>query len=422
MNKRVLMIAYHYPPVQGSSGLQRTLKFSAYLQEFGWQPLVLTVRPGAYSQTSPTQVGEIPDDIVVRRTFALDAARHLALRGIYPSFLALPDRWASWWLTAVPAGLQLIRRYRPRVIWSTYPIATAHMVGRTLHRLTGLPWVADFRDGMVDDTYPAPGTTARSLFQWLERRFVTSCDRAVLTTPGSRRMYAQRYGSLPESRWSVIPNGYDENNFSQAESRALPAVVGREKLVLVHSGLLYPSSRDPRAFFSAVRRLVASGALSPRVIKIVLRASGHDSYYQRLIAEHNLQDIVFLEPAVGYHEALAEMLAADGLLVFQASDCNHLIPAKLYEYLRAGRPILALTDPQGDSAMLLREMGIDTVVPLDSDIRIAEGLMRFVKDVRAGTAPSAARADVACYSRRSLTADLAELFDSLAAPHCRSKG
>jgi len=418
MNNRVLMVAYHYPPVQGSSGLQRTLKFSTYLQEFGWQPLVLTVRPGAYSTTNQNQMGEIPADVVVRRTMALDAARHLAFRGMYPSFFALPDRWTSWWLTAVPAGLNLIRRYKPRVIWSTYPIATAHLIGMTLHRLTGLPWVADFRDGMVDDTYPAPGTTARSLYQLLERKFVTSCDKAVLTTPGSMHMYKQRYASLPESRWSVIPNGYDESNFGRVESSALNTVIGREKLVLVHSGLLYPLSRDPRAFFSAVSRLVANSSLSPRSIRIVLRASGHDGYYQRLIAEHKLQEIVFLEPAIGYHEALAEMLAADGLLVFQASDCNHLIPAKLYEYLRAGKPILALTDPNGDSARLLLELGIDTVVPLDSESEIASGLMRFVEQLRTGAAPTAARVDVERYSRRSLTAELAKLFNSLTvSPH-----
>ena len=107
------MIAYHFPPLQGSSGIQRTLKFSRYLPEFGWQPLVLTVHPRAYPATSQDQLAEIPPRLAVYPAFALDAARHLSLKGRYPRWLALPDRWSSWWFGAVPAGLALIRRYRP---------------------------------------------------------------------------------------------------------------------------------------------------------------------------------------------------------------------------------------------------------------------------------------------------------------------
>src|ERR1041384_1514447 len=79
----VLMVAYHFPPFAASSGIQRTLGF----------------------------------------------ARHLSLKGRYPALLARPDRWISWWFGAVPKGLAMIRKYRPHVLWSTYPIATAHAIG-----------------------------------------------------------------------------------------------------------------------------------------------------------------------------------------------------------------------------------------------------------------------------------------------------
>lgn len=416
MTNHALMIAFHFPPFQGSSGLQRTLKFSTYLVDHGWRPIVLTVRPAAYSRISSAQLGEIHEEVIVRRTYALDTARHLSLFGRYPSFLALPDRWVSWWLSAVPAALQLIRRYRPQVIWSTFPIATAHLIGLTVHRLTGVPWVADFRDGMVDDNYPPLGTTTRLLHKWMERRIVNSCDRVVLTTPGSMKMYAQRYNSLPESRWTVIANGYDEDNFKQVEIKVPRRVSRREQLQLVHSGLLYPTSRDPKAFFAAVKSLAEDRKISSKSVRIVLRASGHDDYYGPLIAEYGLQDIVFLEPAVSYHDALAEMLSADGLLIFQASDCNHLIPAKLYEYMRAGKPILALTDPSGDTAGVLRAVGIDSIVPLDATAEIAEGLSRFIARIRNGDAPIAPIEETARFSRQALTGQLANLFDSLSLP------
>src|SRR5205823_2843386 len=91
---RVLMIAYHYPPVVGSSGIHRTLKFSRYLPDHGWQPTVLTVRHNAHVNGASA---ELPAQVAVERAFALDTAVDLSIRGVYPRWLALPDRWISWW-------------------------------------------------------------------------------------------------------------------------------------------------------------------------------------------------------------------------------------------------------------------------------------------------------------------------------------
>src|SRR5262249_37067498 len=152
--KHVLMIAYHFPPLQVSSGLQRTLRFARYLPDFGWRPIVLTTHPRAYASRDDGLLKELPDSIPVHRAFALDASRHLAVRGKYTRLFGIPDRYSSWYLGAVPAALRLIRKYRPKAIWSTYPIATAHLIGATVHRLTGLPWVADFRDPMLYEAWP----------------------------------------------------------------------------------------------------------------------------------------------------------------------------------------------------------------------------------------------------------------------------
>jgi hypothetical protein len=128
------MVAFHFPPQRGSSGIQRTLKFTQHLPKLGWQPLVLSAHRRAYAASSDDQMGDIPGDLVVRRAFAFDSARHLAVRGRYLQASALPDRWISWLFGAVPAGLKLIRQYRPRVIWSTYPIPTAHLIAYCLQR------------------------------------------------------------------------------------------------------------------------------------------------------------------------------------------------------------------------------------------------------------------------------------------------
>lgn len=403
VNKSVLMIAYHYPPVQGSSGVQRTLAFSRELPALGWQPQVLTVAPRAYPAVSADLLAAIPDGIAVTRAAAWDAARHLAVRGRYPGLLAWPDRWGSWLPAAVLQGLRLIRRERVRVIWSTYPIATAHLIALVLHRLTGLPWVADFRDAMVDDSYPAT-PRARRAHAWVEAAAVRECTAAVLTAPGAIELYRQRYPELPASRWRLLPNGYDEASFQAALQR--PSRRDPERVTLLHSGIIYPSERDPRALLAALAALQTRGVLMAGRQRIVLRASGHDDYLRPLLAERGLQALVELAPPLPYVEALREMLDADGLLLLQAGNCNHQIPAKLYEYLRAGRPILALTDPAGDTAALLRTLAAGWVVSLDDETAIAAELQAFLHHP---PAPVAA-ATCAAYDRAVQTRALAALL------------
>jgi len=405
------MVAYHFPPMNVSSGIQRTLRFAQYLPEYDWEPMILTAHPRAYPGVSQASLAEVPPHLQVRRAFALDTARHLSLRGAYPQWLALPDPFSSWWLGAVPAGLAMIRKFKPDVLWSTYPIATAHLIGYTLHRLTGIRWVADFRDPMAQADYPADPLVRRT-FEWIEYQTLKHCERAVFTAPGALRLYAARYPDIPASRLTLIENGYDESAFAGAEQVKAPGP-GNGPLVLVHSGTVYPSERDPRPFFGALSELRASGGIKPGELRVVLRATGCDDYLRGLIEHYGITDIVVLEPSIPYRAALAEMLAADALLVLQAANCNFQVPAKLYEYLRARRPILALTDPVGDTAAVLLDAGIDTIAPLDSKKEIARLMVRFVELLRQQRAPVAGKAKVAAVSRRARTIELAKVLDGV---------
>lgn len=412
MLKRVLMIAFHFPPLHGSSGIQRTLKFAKYLPEHGWEPLVLTAHPRAYGQTGGDQLGDLPEHTVVRRAFACDASRHFAMFGRYPGWLAQPDRWFSWAAGAVPAGLLMIRRYRPQLIWSTYPIATAHVIGRALHRLSGLPWIADFRDPMLDDYYP-PDALTRRMRLHVETRTLQCCAAAVVTTPGVLRRYRERY---PGSKATLIENGYDEADFAQLA----PQRPATQCFTLLHSGLVYPSERDPSAFLQALGELARDGALHAARFRVVLRAPGHEDWLKDRIAHYGAAGIVEIAPHLGYREALAEMASADGLLVLQATSCNEQIPAKLYEYLRARRPVLALTDAGGDTAATLQAAGIDTIAPLDSVHDIKRALQRFIEDARTGAAPLASEAAIASCSRRMRTAQLAALMEEVCYANAQS--
>ncbi|PTR09420.1 glycosyl transferase family 4 [Nitrosospira sp. Nsp5] len=407
------MIAFHFPPMRGSSGILRTLKFSRYLPEFDWEPIILTAHPRTYANTSNDQVAEISDRVTVYRAFGFDTSRHLSFMRRYPGLLALPDRWVSWSLGAIPMGLYLIRKYRPDVIWSTYPIATAHLIGLTLSRLTGLPWVADFRDPMTDVDYP-PDRLTRQMYQWIEKKSVTYCTKAVLTTPGAVDDYKERFPQTPASRFHLIENGYDEESFAAAEANRIKEQKKNARLVLIHSGIIYPSERDPTQLFEALAVLTQQELISHTSLHVILRATAHDEYLLQLIDQYKIGDIVSLAPPISYREALSEMLAADGLLILQASNCNNQIPAKLYEYLRARRPILALTDPVGNTAAALISVGVDTMAPLDSRNDIMRELLRFLALIKGNEAPIASMENALAGSRRSRTKELSNLLESVA--------
>lgn len=410
------MIAYHFPPLAGSSGIQRTLRFVQHLPVLGWQPLVLSAHPRAYEKTSDDLLADVPAGTVVRRAFALDAARHLQLGGRYLGWMARPDRWINWKFAAIRQGLKLVEEFKPDVIWSTYPIATAHVIASALHRKTGIPWIADFRDPMAQEGYPADPRTWQSYLD-IEARAAAQARYCVFTTPGAARMYKQRYPAAA-SRMVVLENGYDEESFASAALQ--PQLVrgpadGKRPLLMLHSGIVYPSERDPTQLFAALGRLQKAGTLGPADLRIRFRASVHDDLLQSLAHAHGAQDFIELRPAIPYREALAEMMAVDALLVMQASNCNAQIPAKIYEYLRAGKPVLGLTDLAGDTAGVLREAGLKDMAPLDSTDEIALLLPAFVRDWRQGNAVLPQALAVQQASRRGRSQALVALLEQASA-------
>ncbi|MFO1320410.1 MAG: glycosyltransferase [Burkholderiales bacterium] len=407
--KRLLMIAYHFPPFAGSSGVQRTLRFVQQLPQFGWHPTVLTVHPRGYAQTSPDLVAEIPPGVDVHRAFVVDTARHLSIGGRYAAFLARPDRWRTWWLGAVPVGLGLIRRLKPDALWSTYPIATAHAIGATLNRLTGVPWIADFRDPMAQDGYPEDPTTWQA-FARIERDTIPNARRSVFTTRGAARLYGERFPDFAD-RLTVIENGFDEESYASVRPDPTPLVPGR--VTLLHSGIIYPVERDPSALFEALARLSANGVVSPETFRIRFRASSHDAHIQRLADHYAVGGLIEYAPPIPYRDALAEMMRADGLLVMQANNCNEQIPAKVYEYIRAGQPILGLTDPAGDTADLLERAGVKHVAALENVEAMTDTLARFLQDLAAGRIPKQDAVSAGQFSRLARTRALADLLDQL---------
>lgn len=370
VKRSILLVSFQYPPVQASSGLLRVLAFSKHLKEFGWEVHVLTANVSDDPIENKENNQLLPDGVNVIRTKAIDAATKLSFRGRYPDILEWPDRYSFWVLSATLAGYRQLRKQHVDVIFSTYPIASAQLVGYCLAKLTGKPWIADFRDPMVMKEHPDT-KLRRQAHTWVEKKAVETCSVALVTNQHAKQHYVDKFPYINPKKFHILENGFDEELFQMAEAMQARTHDGgeRSEIRVLHSGTLYPNHRDPSSLFRAIQALAPEWALLERQVKFIFRASGYDDYYQSMVTELDIEKYVeFLEP-VGYVESMSEMLSCEALLLIQGSSCNQQVPAKLYEYLRSGRPIIAVTDPTGATASTLREAGISNILsgtPTDS--------------------------------------------------------
>lgn len=410
---KVLYIAFHYPPVLGSSGVHRSLAFTRYLATHGWHVTVLTASLKAYERWSENQFKFIPENVDVLRGYGRDTSRHFAWRGKYAAAMALPDNWQSWIFGGVITGLWRILTKRPKVIVSTYPLASAHVIGYFLHRLTGVPWVADLRDPMAQEGYPSDKRKKR-FFEWIESKIVKHCKKVMVTTPGAKALYQERFPEKDPSFWQMVPNGFDAELFDQLglgqEPSAKPVP---ERLMLLHSGVIYPHERDPSSLFKALSELKAEGLVSRENLYVRLRSAGHDEIYSRWIAEQDIADIVELMPTIDYQQALEEIYSADGLLIFQAANCDYQIPAKAYEYIKVKKPVFALTTEQGDTGTLLRNLGVAEIAPLDDKDKIKSSLLTYLQRARNNGFAFKDDKEIDVYSRQYQAGRVKDMLDAI---------
>lgn len=418
--KHALFVAFHYPPEGSSSGVLRTLKYTRYLGMHGWRVTVLAPRTSAYEVRDPDLERQIPEEVRVVRTRFVDIKRHVAIAGVYPATLAVPDRWIGWWPWAVRAGRLVMEADPVDLVYSTSPHATAHLIALSLARGAQRPWVADFRDPWYEEP-PEPGTPriVHRAARKLERRVVHQAHRVVASTEQLRRMLASRYPDEPTGKFSAIPNGYDEADF--AKVRFFSQRCPEQELTIVHAGSVNPEFRDPRPLFTAAREAAEAGELDLSRVRFSFLGGGsfgESAEMRSALETTGLTERVEFRPRLRYEQALAELTNAQVLLLLQASpDTESLVPAKLFEYLRAGRPVLAVVRP-GAAAEVLREVGGGWAVDPRSPERLREALTGAYRAWRAGTL-NALAADgraLSRFSRERLAGELAACFDSLVEP------
>lgn len=450
-HRRVLFVAYQFAPSL-EMGARSCAQIARYLPMHGWSPVVLTAREQYIEERyrgSADEIAELglPDSVVRTRILPhpFDLYRWLKstfgrktpeggaagtavesdtpigekgkLRRLILSALSIPDMYTGWIFPAVVAGLKAARQSKAEQIFSSGPFWTNHLVGFALSYLTGLPWTAHFRDPWFAGQWMAPASAiAGRMNEWLERLIVTRATAVVGVTEEHVAAFRKTYPHLPAEKFAAVPNGYDNGEWNNLPAGMRRAEKSEGKFQIVYTGKFY-IERDPQPLFRALKKLIDSGEIAREQIQVDLVgwcATSEGRSVREMAVECGLSESINILGPRRRPETLRRMTEAD-LLLLLAERFVIQIPGKTYEYLRAGRPILAIT-PEGALANLLRRIGGGLVVdPNDTDGVLAavresvrqwkEGQIRHVAD------PAA----VAGFDRRVLAGRLTELFDRLSA-------
>lgn len=440
---RVLFIAYYFPP-HGGGGVQRTTKFIKYLREFGWSPLVITSGPRNFLLSpDPSQLNELPIDLPVVRceqqklladclnqqdfqdcfslwhcltgdTESLEELRENCRRPgcLSRNELMLPDRMVHWACQVLKGVDEVMERYRPEaVVTSSFPYS-AHLVGAVIRRRYGIPWIADFRDDWLGHAYFSPdkgdSPTRQKLDRTLEGLFLRESSHFLTVSEPIRQAMLSRHG-LSMDRSSVIPNGYDEDDF-----RELPPRQVSDRFRIGFMGSMYRCI-DPGIFVEEAYGLIDRGMVRPEEIGFRFLGSMEPAIRERIAAVDRLG---LVEPVryLPHRECLARMHETSLLtLITGAGETRKgVYTGKVFEYLRLGIPVLALTPPGSVVDILLQETGCGWNIAPDRREAIRERLHLQIEAWRkdlSGISPNPLA--VSRYSRRFQTECLAKLLEGI---------
>jgi len=304
--------------------------------------------------------------------------------------MAIPDKWVSWIPFGIIKGWKLNRKKNFDALWVTYPISSALFIGLFLAKLTKKILYVDLRDPVwEEETWK--NTIQQKILRWIENKIVYQAEKVIFTSPGTIEKYKKRYAENLHSKFTLISNGYDEDDFNDLLPLEKP-----EKKLFLHSGLLPKYERDPSFFFQAIQELKNEGVLCSDNVIFRFRATGHDEAYIKLINKLNITDLVEIAERKDYKYALSEMLIADVLMIFQHRTCDWQVPAKLFEYFIVNKPMLILAGSNSDTLALVKESKCTFI---SSEIDDINNIKAAIKKCMFNEPPLKKRHDITSYSR-----------------------
>lgn len=386
--KKVLIIAYYWPPA-GGPGVQRVLRFVNYLPRFGWQPIILTVEKGDYPALDESLLDKIPPECKVYKTPILEP--HQLYRKFtgkardekLPTYVLTPqsgdnlkDRIAKWvrrnifipdarigWIpTAVKTGLKILQSEPIELIFSSSPPHSVQLIGKKLARKSGKKWIADFRDPWSEAFWVADLkkiALSRYIDLSLEKSVLRAADAVTTVNAGVVKIFAAK----AENRYHIIHNGFEPLEIQKNRS---------ENFRILFSGHL-SKRQPPEALFRAVDLLPEAIREKTEIVFVGNIFEGFEEIFHRY-RHLNVQ----CKPYLPHRELMQYGQTAAVLFnpIVRIDYAESIVGAKLYDYLALRKPILSLGDRPGISGAILQETGSGKVFAYE-DI---EGIAEFLRE------------------------------------------
>lgn len=415
MQKKILLITYHFPPSQAVGGL-RIFNLAKHLPEYKWQTEVLTIRPNHIKKLNYKRLNEIPET-KIHQTTCLPTIRdfYIKLKSIYCSliemryltpedlqknyipdqpssngenllgqlkrllisiFLTLPDGERGWILPAVVKGYHLLKKNQYDFILTSCPPYSVHIIGLILKMMTGVPWVADFRDPWYKGSHKklyVTTSTSKLIEEKLETEVLEKADLILTTTQKLCDIFTtsmEQHRKPSKQKCFCQTNAFDEQLMARIQTKGK-----YDPFTITYTGSLY-YGRTPEPVFNAVSQMIAAKEVDCDQIRIML--VGHCDRIENIetntvIEKYGLNGIVQLIKPVPYEESV-RMIKKSHLALLLAPDQPLQIPAKVFDYIGAGTPILAITQ-KGATYDLMQYTGTGRAFD-PSDIN---GIKEFIK-------------------------------------------
>jgi len=420
--QKILMIAYCFPPVGGigTAGSQRVLKFVKYLQDYKWEPVILTVQEQYYEpyfsmdyallDAVPHGTKIIRTSVIRWLTKILDYRKHVKtkyaskekidqsskvgnstdfskkkwhqkIKDFITDLFEIPDEEMGWFFPGIFAGIGVIRREQIDVIYSTGKPWTAHLIGTVLKFFTGKPMIADFRDPWLTNPFRPKFSVLRDRLEtYLERKVIERADLVIANTDELKDEFIRRFPQQPQGKFIALLNGFDPEDCDGLEKEIAECT---RRFTITHTGFLY-GKRDPKIFIDAVRLLLDEKRVDPNNIRIALVGSAQLPYnLEEYLHEKGLDGTIIRHDYVPYKQSLKYMQNSDILLLLQPGTTTQ-IPSKLFEYIGMRKPILAISPCEGATYNLVIGESIGSVTPPDNIQEIAEAIYSMYQEYKNG--------------------------------------
>lgn len=425
--KKVLIITYYWPPA-GGPGVQRWLKFVKYLPEFNIQPIVYCPENPLYPTLDSSLLQEVDSKITVLKHPIKEPLRFLSLlfksktnilskggipdskkQSLFERFLLyirgnffVPDARVFWVKPSVKYLSSYILKHQIDTIITTGPPHSVHLIGMQLKVKHKLRWYADFRDPWTDISYHKNLNLTQNTQQKhlkLERQVLNKSDQIIVTSSQTKQLFSK----ITQPPISVITNGFDDENVS--------SIILDSKFSLTHIGSLF-DQRNPTLLWNVLSELIEEFPEFKANFQLVL-VGNVSADIKASMDSAKLTSFLKIVGSVTHNEAIMYQRKTQVLLLIEANttEASYIIPGKLFEYINANRPILALGPKQSDIPSILKDTQTGKYFDYENGTALKTHILELFENYKTNSL-SVASKDIERFSRKNCTKQLVEVLNS----------